>query len=63
MTVLSLATLGGATKSRNDPISVVPPKVAKAGIIVTVADVFTSKTLPMYTSLNDNFIAKRILRY
>jgi hypothetical protein len=28
--VLALATLGSATKNRNDPISVTPPKVAKA---------------------------------
>jgi hypothetical protein len=28
-TVLALATLDGATKNRNDPICVVPPKVAK----------------------------------
>jgi hypothetical protein len=36
-TVLALATLGGATKNRKDPIySVVPPKVAKARTMVTV---------------------------
>ncbi len=35
--VTALATLGDATKNRNDPISVTPPKVAKASIIVTVA--------------------------
>jgi hypothetical protein len=30
MTVLALATLGDATKNRNDPICVAPPKVDKA---------------------------------
>ncbi len=30
MTVLALPTLGDVTKNRNDPISVVPPKVVKA---------------------------------
>jgi hypothetical protein len=29
-TELALATLGDATKNRNDPIFVAPPKVAKA---------------------------------
>jgi hypothetical protein len=29
-TVLALATLGGVTKNRNDPICVTLPKVAKA---------------------------------
>ncbi len=29
--VLSLATLGNETKNRNDPMSLTPPKVAKAG--------------------------------
>ncbi len=29
-TVLALATLGGATINRNDPICVTPPRVAKA---------------------------------
>jgi hypothetical protein len=31
VTALTLATLGDATRKRNDPISVTPPKVAKAG--------------------------------
>jgi hypothetical protein len=31
-TVLALATLGGMTKDRNDPIFVAPPKAAKASI-------------------------------
>ncbi len=31
--VLALATLGGTTKNRNDPISVAPPKVAKASSV------------------------------
>jgi len=31
--VLALATLGDVTKNRNDPISVVHPKVAKAGTV------------------------------
>jgi hypothetical protein len=30
MNVLALATLGNATRNRNNPISVAPPKVAKA---------------------------------
>ncbi len=30
--LLALSTMGDATKNRNDPISVVPPKVAKASI-------------------------------
>ncbi len=34
MTVLALATLGDATKNRNDPISVVLPKMAKASTIM-----------------------------
>jgi hypothetical protein len=32
-TVLALATLGGATRNGNNPICVVPPKVAKASKI------------------------------
>ena len=28
--LLALATLGGETRNRNDPISVTPPKVTKA---------------------------------
>jgi len=35
-TVLALATFGGATKNINEPIYVVPPKVAKASTVVTV---------------------------
>ncbi len=34
--VLALATLGGTTKDRNNPINVASPKVAKTGTIVTV---------------------------
>jgi hypothetical protein len=40
MTVLALATLDGMTKSRNDPISVVLPKVANSSTIVTAACCF-----------------------
>ncbi len=36
MTALALATLGGVTKNRNNPIYVMPPKVAMASTIVTV---------------------------
>jgi hypothetical protein len=35
--VLALATLGGAARNINDPICVVPPKVAKARTMVSVA--------------------------
>jgi len=35
--VLALATLGDATRKRNNPISVVQPKVAKARTMVSVA--------------------------
>ncbi len=31
--LLALATLGGTTKNRNDPISAAPPKVAKASTV------------------------------
>jgi len=34
---MTFLPLGGATKNRNDPISVAPPKVAKASSHVTVA--------------------------
>ncbi len=34
--LLALATLGGATKNRNNPICVMSPKVAKASTVVTV---------------------------
>jgi len=44
MTVLALATVGDATKNRNDPISFMPPKVAKAsGSHVAVTDAITNK--------------------
>jgi hypothetical protein len=33
--VLALATLGGATRNRNDPICVVSSKVARASTIVS----------------------------
>jgi len=50
-TVLALATLGDATRNRNNPICVVPPKVAKAskkGLLrVSVADGFAVQSLPM----------------
>jgi hypothetical protein len=38
-TVLGLISLGNETKDRYDPISILPPKVAKASIVtcVTVA--------------------------
>ncbi len=36
-TVLALATLGGVTRNRNNPICVVSPKVVKASTMVTVA--------------------------
>jgi hypothetical protein len=35
--VLALATLGDATRNRNNPISVAQPKVAKARTMVSVA--------------------------
>ncbi len=34
MTVLALATLGDATKNRNDPIYVAPPKVLHTSVAV-----------------------------
>ncbi len=37
MTILALATLGDATKNRNDPIYVASPKVAKAKVHTSVA--------------------------
>jgi hypothetical protein len=37
MTVLALATLGGVTSNRNNPICIASPKVAKASTMVTVA--------------------------
>jgi hypothetical protein len=50
-TVLALATLGSATKNRNDPICVVPPNVAKARTIVAVTCpcrwCYCAKTSPM----------------
>ncbi len=50
-TVLALATLGGATKNRNDPIFVVLTEVAKASTQVTVACCccwhYCAKTLPI----------------
>jgi hypothetical protein len=36
-TVLALATLGGATRNRNNLICIASPKVAKASTMVTVA--------------------------
>ncbi len=41
MTILALATLGDATKNRNDPISVMLPKVAKAGIEGAISPMFS----------------------
>jgi hypothetical protein len=37
VTVFALATLGDATKNRNDPISVAPPKVAKASKVMLLS--------------------------
>ncbi len=41
MTILALATLGNATKNRNDPISVMPPKVAKASKDGVISPMFS----------------------
>jgi hypothetical protein len=34
MTALALVTFGDVTKNRNDPISVMPPKMAKASTVM-----------------------------
>jgi hypothetical protein len=40
VTVLALATLSDAAKNENDPICVVPPKVAKASGEGDIANIF-----------------------
>jgi hypothetical protein len=49
VTVFALATLGDATKNRNDPISDVPPKVAKACTVTIAVAGVIMLTLPMET--------------
>jgi hypothetical protein len=50
--ILALATLGGATKHRNDPISVTSPKVAKARSM-SIARVYESAAIT-------DFFAKKL---
>jgi hypothetical protein len=42
VTVLALATLNDETNNRNDPITITPPKVAKASSHVSLLLVFSS---------------------
>ncbi len=58
VTVLALATLGGATKNRNDPICVALSKVAKTSMImwlsrVAVANSFANKLRQCKQSIMD----------
>jgi hypothetical protein len=48
-TVPALATLGDATRNRNNPIFVTLPKVAKEGAVLCCV---IAHTLPMGTQLN-----------
>jgi hypothetical protein len=46
-TVLALAILGCATINRNDPISVAPPKVAKANTSMSLSLVIVADVIPL----------------
>jgi hypothetical protein len=52
-TVLTLATLGGTTTNRNDPIYVTLPKVAKASIRVSLSCVVVASVIVL-TFVNVN---------
>jgi hypothetical protein len=52
-TVLALATLGGMTTNRNDPIFVMPPKVAKASTSVSLLNVIVTCIIVLtFTNVN-----------
>jgi hypothetical protein len=46
-----LATLGSATRNRNNPIYVMPPKVAKASTVCVAGAGIITHTLPVETWL------------
>jgi hypothetical protein len=66
VTVLALATLGSATKNRNDPICVALSKVAKASMMmwllcVAVADSFANKLRQCKQSIMDHLHWRHLL--
>jgi hypothetical protein len=51
--VLALATLGGMTTNRKDPISVVPPKVARASTSMSLLHVIVTCIIVLtFTNVN-----------
>jgi hypothetical protein len=56
--VLALGNLGHMTKNRNNPISVVPPKLAKESTIVTVTAAVTGIIVLTFT--NGNMALERL---
>ncbi len=58
LALATLDTLGSMTKNRNDPISAVPPKLAKASTIVTVTAAVASIIALTFT--NGNMALERL---